>query len=278
MAFEASQCGALCYKTAAGGILTIYTSCDQPHVDGKTCAAHTGFYESDRWLDALFRERGGMPAQIGSSEWKHMRSALRNGRVVLTPETVRPVAARIRGVVSSPHFIGGQLALFLYETHDISSRWSATLWQQALRALPYTVRQSEAGQYLDIMRGVPSEEPYVDRDTVMRRLFRESDDLAALLNDDYTYYVLPTVQEARLLQDIVEQHPEWIWRDDIRAGLLQRDPSMVAQVDAALAARERALATACVAAIREELMATTWHPERFIDWCVDMGERSEWVA
>lgn len=31
------------------------------------------------------------------------------------------------------------------------------------------------------------------------------------------------------------------------------------------------------AVIKEELMAATWHPERFLTWCVDEEERHEWM-
>jgi hypothetical protein len=30
--------------------------------------------------------------------------------------------------------------------------------------------------------------------------------------------------------------------------------------------------------IMEELMARTWHPDRFIAWCLDVEERREWVC
>jgi hypothetical protein len=238
--------------------------------DNNTCSGHKGFYDPQRWLDWLDRKTGGDISPIVSYSfdlygpakriddlyWLHMVSALKSGRVAFGAEHMKFLPSYVYDL--STHK-GCTLALMLYETQaGICREWSPRLWERVRKALLYE-----------------SMAPFNSK-CILQRAIRTPQDFClffrAIPLDDI-------IRAIKMFRNILELHEVWVYDDEvkklaIKCGLY----NCLEIIRKTFEVKQQTLAKKCVSIFKEELVARAWHPDRFVDWCLDLGEKADWLA
>lgn len=220
---------------------------------------------------------------------KWIEELITSGYVVIRPEDVAKLENQTRAPAAYAYF----LLLIARHVPEFDRSWAPTVWKDAVKIL-WKLRQSYGPVYIT--------------DADIRTLICVKGDMTAwadglalypemgMVNDRpigfrdvdfYRFFSEPTLKPR--WTKIGSWAEEWVLQDTkevdaLKERMQKANSSVVRQVFAseefyrwrAFEKKEWYGKQDCrIAPYKEELIATTWHPDRFADWCLDWEEKDD---
>lgn len=253
---ESTICGAYTGKSCCQNKAT---------VNKKTCWAHVGFYDSRKWFPMVIEKSWGRVETTPILE-EHIVFAFTEKRVVPSKEDIAsyiPLAKnKYEVTVINARFIE---LIFIYNP-QIRRGWNAALWKQALSVLLQRM-------YM-LNRRIP-EELY----KCMENLVQDYNDLVQMFEQiqatHNATYLKKNGTIRKIIRRILKRNPYFVFDELVELIACGLDAAKVFDETKEEILQER---KEFFAKIHEPLIAASWHPRRFVEWCLDEEERAEWMT
>jgi hypothetical protein len=253
-------------------------------VRGFTCYSHSEYFERPEKIKRSWLKHPSLNAaylQVDPQKREYIELALANGLVSMSKEDIQNIPCHRNANVTRQRW-AYFLLLVARHTEEFRPEWNEKLWKecvghlwywlqaigpveikkediQLLICLPGSLKWWYEGMYLypeyrDRTLGFSEEQFFEFFQSCLEFDTGWAWELVSQLEEDAKMYLNGRVSKGRILDDILlkERFVEW------KRGKLEDF---------------KAICVARIFEFKEEIIATSWHPQRFLDWCVDWEEK-----